>query len=228
MASTVFIDNQTTIMAAWLNDVNNAVYNGIFQSSSITATNMICTGTASGVGFTNLVNNTFASPAAIGNVTPNTGAFTTLTSNSLSTLSINGLTTPLSIGQGGTGLTSVGTSGYALASNGSGLTYKRLGLGMTGENWNNVLGSRSFGVSYTNNYSYPIMLSICTSSSGSNGNHVLNIYVNGVLFSQQTLYGAGNSGNAIAGVIVPPGQTYAADTTGSNATTNLSQWFELY
>ena len=80
MASTTFIDNQTVIYAAWLNDVNNAVYNGIFQSTSITAPTMICTGTASGVGFTNLVNNTFASPAGIGTTTPNTGAFTTLIS----------------------------------------------------------------------------------------------------------------------------------------------------
>lgn len=78
MASTTFTDNQTVIYAAWLNDVNNAVYNGIFQSPTITATNMTCTGTASGAGFTNLVNNTFASPAAIGSVTPNTGAFTTV------------------------------------------------------------------------------------------------------------------------------------------------------
>ena len=89
MASTTFIDNQTVIYAAWLNDVNNAVYNGIFQSPSITATNMICTGTASGTGFTNLVNNTFASPAAIGNVTPNTGAFTTL--NATTSLTLNGV-----------------------------------------------------------------------------------------------------------------------------------------
>ena len=81
MASTTFIDNQTVIYAAWLNDVNNAVYNGIFVSPSITATNMICTGTASGTGFTNLITNTFASPAAIGNVTPNLGKFTDLYSN---------------------------------------------------------------------------------------------------------------------------------------------------
>lgn len=228
MASTTFIDNQTTIYAAWLNDVNNAVYNGIFQSSSITATNMICTGTASGVGFTNLVNNTFASPAAIGSTTPNTGAFTTLSSTSLSTTSISGLTTPLSAGQGGTGISSVGTSGYALRSTGSGWSSQRLGLGMTGENWNNVIGSRSFGTTYTNSYSYPIMLSICTSQSGSSGNHVLNITVNGAQVSSQTIYAAGNTGNAISGIIVPPGQTYSADTTGSNATTNLSIWQELY
>lgn len=97
MASTTFIDNQTTIYADWLNDVNNAVYNGIFQSSTITATSMVCTGTASGAGFTNLINNVFASPGAIGSGTPNTGAFTTLTATSLTatTITATGVTTPL-------------------------------------------------------------------------------------------------------------------------------------
>lgn len=92
MASTTFIDNQTTIFADWLNDANNAVYNGVFVSPTITATSMVCTGTASGAGFTNLVNNTFASPAAIGSATPNTGAFTTLTATTLTAI---GVTTPL-------------------------------------------------------------------------------------------------------------------------------------
>jgi hypothetical protein len=97
MASTTFIDNQTTIFADWLNDANNAVYNGVFVSPTITATSMVCTGTASGAGFTNLVNNTFASPAAIGSATPNTGAFTTLTATTLTatTLTATGVTTPL-------------------------------------------------------------------------------------------------------------------------------------
>jgi len=99
MASTVFIDNQTTIYAAWLNDVNSAVYDGNFQSSTITATSMVCTGTASGVGFTNLINNVFASPGAIGSATPNTGAFTTLTATTLNatTLNATGITTPLAL-----------------------------------------------------------------------------------------------------------------------------------
>jgi len=102
MASTTFIDNQTTIYAAWLNDVNNAVYNGVFVSPTITATSMVCTGTASGAGFTNLINNVFASPGAIGSATPNTGAFTTLSATTLTattltatTLNATAVTTPL-------------------------------------------------------------------------------------------------------------------------------------
>ena len=102
MASTTFIDNQTTIYAAWLNDVNNAVYNGVFVSPTITAASIVCTGTASGTGFTNLINNSFGSPGAIGTGTPNTGAFTTLSATTLTattlnatTLNVTGVTTPL-------------------------------------------------------------------------------------------------------------------------------------
>lgn len=99
MASTTFIDNQTTIFADWLNDANNAVYNGVFVSPTITATSMVCTGTASGAGFTNLINNTFASPDPIGTATPNTGAFTTLSATTLTatTLTATGVTTPLAL-----------------------------------------------------------------------------------------------------------------------------------
>jgi hypothetical protein len=48
MASTTFIDNQTIIYAAWLNDVNNAVYNGSFPNgvlnpTTVNATNVITT-----------------------------------------------------------------------------------------------------------------------------------------------------------------------------------------
>jgi hypothetical protein len=98
MASTNFTDNQTVIYAAWLNDVNNAVYNGIFVSPSITATSVICNGTASGAGFTNLINNTFTAPGPIGSVTPSTGRFTTLqatgafTGTTISATAISGTT----------------------------------------------------------------------------------------------------------------------------------------
>ena len=43
MASTTFVDNQTVIYAAWLNDVNNAVYNGTFPNGVLNCTNLIAT-----------------------------------------------------------------------------------------------------------------------------------------------------------------------------------------
>jgi phage baseplate assembly protein gpV len=38
MASTTFIDGSTVIVSAWLNDVNNLTYNGVFQSSDVSIT----------------------------------------------------------------------------------------------------------------------------------------------------------------------------------------------
>ena len=106
MASTTFTDGQSVIYSSWLNDVNSAVYNGTFQATTISPTNLSVSGTVSGSGFTTLVNNTLSAPGAIGSVTPNTGAFTTLTATSLT-----GLTTPLSVAQGGTGVTTSTGSG---------------------------------------------------------------------------------------------------------------------
>ena len=90
MASTNFVDNSSVIYASWLNNVNEAVYNGNFQATTISPVNLICNGSVSGTGFNGLVNSALGSPAAIGNGTPNTGAFTTLSTTGLATLnSIN-------------------------------------------------------------------------------------------------------------------------------------------
>lgn len=170
MASTTFIDNQTTIYAAWLNDVNTAVYTGVFQSSSITSPSMICTGTASGTGFTNLINNTLSAPSAIGNATPNTGAFTTLSSTSLTTSSISGLTTPLSIAQGGIGLTSAGSSGAVLKSNGSGYT-------VTSALNNGTVQTASGTATYSSIPSYVKRITVMFANVGTNTNPNPNIEV---------------------------------------------------
>ena len=62
MASTTFIDNQTVIYAAWLNDVNNAVYNGVMPATTYTfnnivATNATITNLTATIGTLNLTNN---------------------------------------------------------------------------------------------------------------------------------------------------------------------------
>jgi hypothetical protein len=218
MATTTFIDNQTTIYAAWLNDVNNAVYNGIFVSPSITATSMICTGTASGTGFTALINNTFTSPGPFGSVTPNTGRFTTLTAASAS------FTSALPAGSGGTGLTSVGTIGNVLTSNGSAWVSSApatvRGLGFNGETWRNVSGSRSSGTTYTNTNGYPIMICVSTSNGTNQG---VTIVVNGVTVSIQNGGGSGYTQGVMGTAIVPTGATYSATYYGG-----FPLWTELY
>lgn len=221
MASTTFIDNQTTIFADWLNDANNAVYNGVFVSPTITATSMVCTGTASGAGFTNLINNVFSTPGAIGSGTPNTGAFTTLSSTSLTTTSITGLTTPLSRAQGGTGLSVAGTVGNVLTSDGTNWTSAAnpsIGVGQT---WQNVSASRAYSTTYTNSTGKPIMVSIfatnLTAAAASCSFFVNGAFVGGFGMSQSGGIDAGNT------FIVPAGATYSVTNTNFSSPT----WNEL-
>jgi hypothetical protein len=119
------------------------------------------------------------------------------------------------------------TAGKVLVSNGttwvsatiasSGI---KLGLGITGEVWNDVTGSRSFNTSYTNSNAYPIAVSARTTCSGGSA---IGFIVNGVNISQFSWQynGCGSFGGGF--VIVPPGQTYQL-----NSGQGLDLWRELY
>ena len=227
MASTTFIDQQTIIYAAWLNDVNNAVYNGVFPNGTLSLTNLSVSGSVSGSGFTTLVNNTLSAPGAIGSVTPNTGAFTTLT-----------LTNKLAVAQGGTGLATLtannvilgngtstpsfvapGTSGNVLTSNGTTWASASLavkGLGYGNEVWHNVTASRSASTSYTNSNTYPIMVNIW----GING-AVVTLTIGGVSACQSGINSSVPAVNLTG--IVPPGLTYSISSCSS-----IVLWSELY
>jgi hypothetical protein len=121
-----------------------------------------------------------------------------------------------------------GTSGFALRSNGSTWTSQRLGLGMTGEVWNNVTGSRATGTTYTNSNSYPIMFAVTAVKSGAlNSQAGLQMIVGGVTVTNTRA----RTGNNIdftttlsATMIVPPGSTYGISLTSE---TFLETWFEL-
>jgi len=135
MASTTFIDQQTIIYADWLNDVNNAVYNGIFAASSISPSNLVCNGSVSGTGFTGLVDNVLSAPGAIGSGTPNTGAFTTLTAS-----------TPIGVASGGTGSSSLTANAVLIGAGTSAVTTISPGtsgnvLISNGTNWTSSVGS---------------------------------------------------------------------------------------
>jgi hypothetical protein len=78
MASTTFIDQQTVIYAAWLNDVNNAVYNGTFPNGTLNTTTVNATTvTATNATITNLTVTNF-SPSSI--TLPNNWSITTTSS----------------------------------------------------------------------------------------------------------------------------------------------------
>jgi hypothetical protein len=229
MASTTFTDNQTVIYADWLNDANNAVYNGVFAASSISPSNLVCNGSVSGSGFTGLVNNTLSAPGAIGNATPNTGVFTTLSATSLT------LTNKLPVAQGGTGLATLtannvilgngtstpsfvapGTTGNVLKSNGTTWTSAVFrGLGLGGETWSSVIGTYSVNTQYTNNYGYPIAMT----AEWSNGTK--SFTVNGV----QNAGASGANGNTQTSmfIIIPTGATWTLNSSGGA----ISTWTQL-
>ena len=153
--------------------------------------------------------------------------------------SITGLTTALTVAQGGTGSATLtannvllgngtsavqtvapSTAGKVLVSNGTTWTSNtiaasgiKLGLGITGEVWNDVTGSRSSGTTYTNSNAYPIMVNI-----GENTNAAATLTVGGVQVAQSTITG----GDGTLSAIVPAGATYVATFGG------LVFWSELY
>ena len=120
------------------------------------------------------------------------------------------------------------SSGHLLVSNGSTWTSAtlassgvKLGLGITGEVWNDVTGSRSQGVNYYNTNAYPIQ---AVGNFGCNGGGQGYIYINGTLiaFWQAQFNGCGGFSVNMP-VLVPPGATYMlANMGGSN-----QGWFEL-
>jgi hypothetical protein len=122
-----------------------------------------------------------------------------------------------------------GTSGNVLVSNGTTWTSAsiaasgiKLGLGITGEVWNNVTGSRSSGTTYTNSNTYPI--SICISTPNGTSQSV-NITVGGVVVSQQLGGGSGYTQGVMGTAIVPAGATYVVTFTANGGPI---LWTELY
>jgi hypothetical protein len=175
------------------------------------------------------------------NVTANTfsSSGVTITGGSISGI------TDLAVADGGTGASSItansvilgngssalsgnlvapSTSGYALRSNGTTWTSQRLGLGMTGEVWNDVNSSRALNSTYTNNNGYPIMVIVSVVYPTSGGNSIKY-----TVDSKDIGYESGNSatdtGDSFS-FIVPTGKTYAVTIT--NGSVNLDNWYELY
>jgi len=130
------------------------------------------------------------------------------------------------IGAGTSGINSVapGTSGNVLKSDGTNWTSAAqatvAGLGLNGEVWNDVAGSRGFGSTYTNSRSYPIAVSATATCAVTSEIHA---YVDGVLIAwyQWQFNGCGSYGGTF--IIVPPGKTYRLDSGQG-----VYQWKELY
>jgi hypothetical protein len=95
-------------------------------------------------------------------------------------------------------------------------------LGWGGTTWHDVTGSRSSGTQYTNNYSYPIMVS--ATGSAANSGPSLVIYVNGIVVSNFNWQFNGAGAHSGGCTIVPPGATYQLNFNGSG----IQSWAELY
>jgi hypothetical protein len=115
-----------------------------------------------------------------------------------------------------TSATTAATASNALAFNGK----TKLGLGITGETWNNVTGSRGFNTTYTNSTGYAIAVS---ATGTADSYSALTGYVNGVLVSEYYWQFNGPGAHGGCFMIVPTGATYQI-----NASVGVQNWAELY
>lgn len=177
------------------------------------------------------------------------GTIGTMAAQNANAVAITGGTvtgiTDLAVADGGTGASSItansvilgngssalsgnlvapGSNGNVLKSNGTTWTSAAptvtSGLGLNGEVWNDVTGSRSFNTQYTNSRSYPIAVSARTTCSTSSA---IAFIVDGVTISNFSwqFNGCGSFGGGF--VIVPPGKTYQL-----NSGQSVDFWRELY
>jgi hypothetical protein len=109
MPSTTFVNNQTVIYADWLNDVNSITYNILGNGTTIPATKTAAMTNLGALNKDNNLSDLSSVVSARSNLGLGTAATTAATSYAQSgactnITSITGLSTPLSTGQGGTGL----------------------------------------------------------------------------------------------------------------------------
>jgi hypothetical protein len=113
-----------------------------------------------------------------------------------------------------------GTNGITFP-NGPTQSYGAKGLGLSGETWHTVTGSRANGTTYTNSYSYPIVVQIYSTGNGANSDGTLT--VGGILVSQVHGDTTNGSAGSTLSAIVPTGATYVL-----GGTRNIGFWVELY
>jgi hypothetical protein len=225
----------------------NVTVGGTLSADSPTFTGVpTAPNAANGTNTTQIATTAFVNAAVV----TATGTLGTMSSQNANAVAITGGTisgiTSLAVADGGTGRSTLaanavligndtsglntvapGTTGNLLVSNGTAWTSTtlaasgaKLGLGITGEVWNNVTGSRAFGTTYTNSRAYPIMMAATSTASG---NSFLQITVNGVETYRNGAQwnGAGAFGGGV--MIIPPGATYSA-----SAASGLLYWRELF
>jgi hypothetical protein len=181
--------------------------------------------------------------SALGTMSTQSASAVAITGGTITGGTITGIT-DLVVADGGTGASTItansvilgngtsalsgnlvapGTTGNVLTSNGT--TWNSTapavirGLGLNGETWQNVIGSRSSGTTYTNSTGYPIMVNVTQNASNSSN---ATLYVNGVWVAA-FIHSAGQQGGyATMSAIVPNGATYVATCPAG-----IAAWAEL-
>ena len=91
-----------------------------------------------------------------------------------------------------------------------------------GQTWQDFTGSRSSGVTYTNNTGKPIMISVIATGRDAE----VTIYVNSVLVVKQTDIYDGPDNASTGSTIVPAGATYRVISTNKYGV-SVTSWAEL-
>jgi hypothetical protein len=228
---------------------STAAFSGAISSVSPTFTGTPTAPTATAGTSTTQIATTAFTTTAIATATGSLGTMSTQNANNVAITggTITGIT-DLAVADGGTGRSTLtannvvlgngtsavnfvapSTSGNLLVSNGTTWTSAtlassgvKLGLGITGETWNDVTASRSSGTTYTNSYAYPIAVS--ASGSAANGGPAISIVVGGVQVSYFNWQFNGAGARSGGFTIVPAGATYSLTFNGSG----IAFWTELY
>ena len=249
--SLVTTDPAKIIKGTEIDNEYNAISNAIASKADVNSPALTGTPTAPtatvGSNTTQIASTAFVKAA----VDTLSGTLGNMSTQAKSAVDITGGTivgiTDLAVADGGTGASSItansvilgngssalsgnlvapGTSGNVLTSNGTTwqstapATVKGLGLG--GETWHNLTGTKSANTTYTNSRSYPIMVTVQL-HSGSSGTNPSYLYVDGIAVASVSGGGWTGGMDAPGTAIVPPGSTYSTNSSSAG-----SLWVELY
>jgi len=179
----------------------------------------------------------------VSNVTTARGNLTAAKSGANSDItSLTGLTTPLTVAQGGTGAATLtsnnvllgngtsapqvvapSTAGNVLTSNGTTWVSSAPSNGLgVGQSWTDVTASRAIGTTYTNSTGKPIEVIVSGLGNGANGLWGITLNSAVTFFSPST---ATTGYWTVICFIVPNGNTYLLTQQGATAT--MQNWSEL-
>ena len=106
--------------------------------------------------------------------------------------------------------------------------WAKLGLGLTGETWNELTTSKSTGKNYTNNNPYPISIAVTLASdTGSSNVYILAGKLPNPINIKLAHYSCTASKSTVSlNAIIPPGYTYNVTTGLPDGSCNTG--YELY